>query len=131
MTPQKQKITCYKNPRVCESGNTFKTCYKNPRVCESGNTFKTCYKNPRVCESGNIYRIGRFSESIRFAYKNVVSRKSLLRIVINKSHCRTNHERIMNLRTNHERIMNLRTNQEHWNESETPPPVENDPSSGK
>jgi hypothetical protein len=35
----------------------------------------------------------------------------------------TNHE----TRTNYKRIRNDRTNQEHWNESGTPPPVENDP----
>ena len=87
---------------------------------------------------------------VRFVQQNLVSSESLLRIVVNKSHypkylvnypfvpltafldlsesvvwneSGTNHES----RTNHKRIRYDRTNQEHWNESRTPPPVENDP----
>ena len=83
---------------------------------------------------------------VRFVKQNLVSSESLLRIIVFKPHypkflvnypfvpltafldlsesvvwneSGTNRE----TRTNHE----SRTNQEHWNESRTPPPVENDP----
>ena len=77
---------------------------------------------------------------VRFVKQNLVSSESLLRIVVNKSHYPKFLVKypfvpltaILDLSesvvwnesgTNHE----SRTNQEHWNESGTPPPVENDP----
>ena len=90
------------------------------------------------------------SSRVRFVKQNLMSSESLLRIVVNKSHSarRASHyvlypkflvnypfvplTAFLDLSesvvwnesgTNHE----SRTNQEHWNESGTPPPVENDP----
>ena len=94
--------------------------------------------------------VSPLSSRVRFVKKNLVSSKSLLRIVVFKPHLarRASHyvlypkflvnypfvplTAFLDLSesvvwnesgTNHE----SRTNQEHWNESGTPPPVENDP----
>ncbi len=104
----------------------------------------TISKDSRICDSLAL------SSRVRFVKQNLVSSKSLLRIVVNKSHLarRASHyvlypkflvkypfvpltafldvsESVVwnESQTNHE----TRTNQEHWNESGTPPPVENDP----
>ena len=94
--------------------------------------------------------VSPLSSRVRFVKQNLMSSESLLRIVVNKSHLarRASHyvlypkflvnypfvplTAFLDLSesvvwnesgTNHE----SRTNQEHWNESGTPPPVENDP----
>ena len=84
--------------------------------------------------------VSPLSSRVRFVQQNLVSSESLLRIVVNKSHypkflvnypfvpltafLDISESVVWNESgTNHE----SRTNQEHWNESGTPPPVENDP----
>jgi len=84
--------------------------------------------------------VSPLSSRVRFVQQNLVSSESLLRIVVNKSHypkflvnypfvpltafLDISESVVWNESgTNHE----TRTNQEHWNESGTPPTVENDP----
>ena len=91
-------------------------------------------------DSGLRDSLVALSSQVRFVKQNLVSSESLLRIVVNKSHYPkylVNYPfvpltAILDLSesvvwnesgTNRE----SRTNQEHWNESGTPPPVENDP----
>ena len=91
-------------------------------------------------DSGLRDSIVALSSRVRFVKQNLVSSESLLRIVVFKPHypkflvnypfvpltafLDLSESVVWNESgTNHE----SRTNQEHWNESGTPPPVENDP----
>jgi len=95
----------------------------------------TISKDSRIRDS-----IFALSSRVRFVQQNLVSSESLLRIIVFKPYypkflvnypfvpltafLDLSESVVWNESgTNHE----SRTNQEHWNESGTPPPVENDP----
>ena len=98
------------------------------------------FKNTIPKDSGLRDSIVALYTGVRFVKKNLMSSKSLLRIVVFKPHypkflvnypfvpltafLDISESVVWNESgTNRE----TRTNQEHWNESGTPPPVENDP----
>ena len=97
-------------------------------------------KNTILKDSGLRDSVSPLYTGVRFVQQNLVSSESLLRIIVFKPYYPkflVNYPfvpltAILDLSesvvwnesgTNHE----SRTNQEHWNESGTPPPVENDP----
>jgi hypothetical protein len=98
------------------------------------------WKNTISKDSGISDSIVALSSRVRFVKQNLVSSESLLRIIVFKPHypkflvnypfvsltafLDLSESVVWNESgTNHE----SRTNQEHWNESGTSPPVENDP----
>jgi hypothetical protein len=98
------------------------------------------FKNTIPKDSGLRDSIVALSSRVRFVQQNLVSSESLLRIVVFKPHypkflvnypfvpltafLDISESVVWNESgTNRE----TRTNREHWNESGTPPPVENDP----
>jgi hypothetical protein len=98
------------------------------------------FKNTISKDSDISDSLVALSNQVRFVKQNLVSSESLLRIIVFKPHYPKflvnylfvpltafwdiSESVVWNESgTNHE----TKTNQEHWNESRTPPPMENDP----